>query len=265
MGETFRDPETVTGAFLTAAAELHRKYMAPCTLFVLGQVLEKNVRHFQEIASEDMFDIQQHTYSHTRLKTVVEEHDGSVNVYGSGTLGDIAQDITEASSLLKKCLQVNCIGLSGPYGYHRGLSDKPEVLEILQDAGIGFVRAYTRNEQDWGPVALDVQPFWYKPQGFPKILEIPGQDHQDCHYREIHGWENTEGYLSHLKSSLEYVARHDLTWSVCFHDFSSIRDDPKMTIVSGLIEHARKRHVRIITCKEYYEEKVALPGELTAF
>lgn len=253
-GKAYSDPEAVTRIFLARATEVHHRYKAPCTLFVLGQVLEKNVRHFQELGDNDMFDIEQHTYSHIRLKTVVQEYNDTVKVFKGGTLQEIAEDVRKTSSLLKKYLNVNCLGLTGPYGYYRGLSDEPEVLQILQDAGIRFVRTYARNERDWQPVSLDVQPFWYKPQGFPEILEISGQDWQDCIYRDVHGWENTGTYLSHLKSSLDYIATHDLTWSPCFHDFSSIRDDPKMSIICGLIEYARKKHVRIISCKEYYQE-----------
>ena len=40
--------------------------------------------------------------------------------------------LTKASFLLKKYLNVDCIGLSGPYGYYRGLSDRPEILLILK-------------------------------------------------------------------------------------------------------------------------------------
>lgn len=255
-GKAYSDSEAVTRIFLTRGAEVHHRYKAPCTLFVLGQALEQNVKHFQELAGDDMFDIQQHTYSHILFKTVVEENT-TARVFKGGTLQEITQDVRKASSLLRKYLNVDCIGLSGPYGYYRGLSDKPEVLQILQDVGIRFVRTYARNEHDWQPVSFDVQPFWYKPQGFPRILEIPAQDWQDCIYREIHGWENTEGYLSHLRRSLDYVAKHNLSWSICLHDFSSIRDDPEMSIISGLIEHAQKKHVRIMSCKEYYRETMS--------
>jgi len=257
----YSDPESVTQVFLARVEEVHYRYKVPCTLFVLGQVLEKNVGHFQKLNGNSMFDIQQHTYSHIRLKTIVQECNnpgkvfkGGVKVFKADALQDIAKDVRKASSLLKRYLNVNCLGLAGPNGYYRGLSDKPEVLQILQDVGIRFIRTYARNEHDWQPVSLDTQPFWYKPQGFPEILELPAQDWQDCIYREIHGWKNTEGYLSHLKLSLDYVVTHDLTWSVCFHDFASIRDDPKMDIICGLIDYARKKHVRIMSCEEYYQE-----------
>ncbi len=256
-GKAYPDPKAVTRIFLARAADVHRRYKAPCTLFVLGQVLEQNVKHFQKLVNDDIFDIQQHTYSHILLKTVVEEENNSVRVFPGGTLEEVAQEVRKTSSLFKKYLNDDCIGLAGPYGYYRGLSDRLDILQILQDAGIRFVRTYARNEHDSQPVSLDVQPFLYEPQGFPEIEEIPAQDWQDCIYRGQRGWEDIEGFLSHLKSSLDYVARHDLTWSACFHDFSSIRDDPEMSIISGLIEQAQKKHVRIMSHKEYYRETMS--------
>ena len=256
-GKAYPDPKAVTRIFLARTADVHRRYKAPCTLFVLGQVLEQNVKHFQKLVNDDIFDIQQHTYSHILLKTVLVEENNSVTVVPGGSLEEITKDIRKASSLFKKYLNDDCIGLAGPYGYYRGLSDRPDVLQILQDAGIRFVRMYARNEHDSQPVSFDAQPFWYKPQGFPDILEIPAQDWQDCIYRGRYGWEGIEGFLSHLKSSLDYVAKHDLTWSACFHDFSTIRDDPEMSIICGLIEHARKNHIRIMSCNEYYQETMS--------
>ncbi len=256
-GDAYPDPEAVTSAFLRRAADVHHSYGAPCTLFVLGRVLEQNLQHFQQLAGDDIFDIQQHTYSHIRLKTVVEQYDDVTNVYRSGNLFEIEQDIMKASRLLSQYLDASCVGLSAPYGYYRGLSDKPEVLEIIRDAGILYVRAYSRNEHDWGPVALDVQPFAYTAQGFPRILELPGQDWQDCHYREVYGWTNIDRYVSHLQSTLDYVAARNLTWSICLHDFSSIRDDAKMSIVCRMIEHAQRSHIRIMSCTEYYREYIA--------
>ena len=253
-GDAYPNPEAVTRTFLDQAAEVHNKYDAPCTLFVLGEVLEKNAKSFHSPANSDLFDIQQHTYSHTRLKTVVEEYNGSVSVCPGGTLQEIKNDVTRASISLKEHFDIDCCGLCGPYGYYRGLSDRPDILSILHEIGIKYVRSYTRNQNDWGPLDFQVQPFWYAPQGFPDILELPGQDWQDCHFREIHGWEDIDGYLCHLKSGIDHITENNLTWSVSLHDFSSIRDDPQMTIVSGLIEYARKKHVRIASCKEYYEE-----------
>ena len=48
-GKEYPDPKAVTRIFLARAADVHRRYKAPCTLFVLGQVLEENIIHFQEL------------------------------------------------------------------------------------------------------------------------------------------------------------------------------------------------------------------------
>ncbi len=253
-GDAYPHPEAVTQMFLAKAAEVHRCYQAPCTLFVLGEILERNERHFLPLRQDGLFDIEQHTYSHLRLKTVVENRDHGLNVYKGGTLDEIARDVSRASQTLRERLDLDCPGLCGPYGYYRGLSDRPDLLEVLHRLGIRFVRTYARNEHDWGPVSFDVQPFFYELQGFPDILEIPAQGWQDCHYRDSIGWKNVKGYIAYLESCLDRVAAQDLTWSVCLHDFSSIREDPDLSIVSELIQYAHQKQVRILSCKKYYQE-----------
>ena len=91
-----------------------------------------------------------------------------------GSLKVIRKEVKMANNSLKKYLDVTCQGIRGPYGYYRGLSDRPHILLILHEEGIRFTSTYLRNEDDWQPVPLEAQPFWYGLQGFPDMLEIPG-------------------------------------------------------------------------------------------
>ncbi len=79
------------------------------------------------------FDFQQHTYSHVLLKTVVVK-DKNNSAYSrrphekyveGGSLKVIRKEVKMANNSLKKYLDVTCQGIRGPYGYYRGLSDRP--------------------------------------------------------------------------------------------------------------------------------------------
>ncbi|PIU64989.1 MAG: hypothetical protein COS84_07560 [Armatimonadetes bacterium CG07_land_8_20_14_0_80_40_9] len=242
----------LTQIFLLKMEEVHTQLEAPCTLFIVGRVLEENIDAFQKINKNKLFEIQQHTYSHLRLKTVVQENKDGIQVFPGGTLDEIKQEVNKTSELMKKHLDVDCRGLTAPYAYYQGLSDRPDILKILHDAGIQYIRSYGRNEHDWQPVSFDIQPFWYKPQGFPEILEFPFQGWLDVQWREEHGWKNTEGYLNYLKSCVDLVIEKDLIWGYGSHDWSSIYEDPDMNIIKEFIRYAKDRNLPLKTYGEYY-------------
>jgi hypothetical protein len=110
---------------------------------------------------------------------------------------------------------------------------------------------------DWQPVSLDVQPFWYAPQGFPDMLEVGITGWQDCILRDQVGWTNHDGYLRVALAHLDETARHDLVWSYVQHDWSSIRDDPDMHITETLLRAAQDRSVEIVHYATYYQRRRA--------
>ena len=63
------------------------------------------------------------------------------------------------SAAFKRYLGVDCIGLRTPHGYSRGLTDRPEMLEVLQQSGIAYVSSWARNAEGGHPTPLSVQPF----------------------------------------------------------------------------------------------------------
>lgn len=247
--ERMNEPE-ITRSFLRKAAEVHREH--PCTLFLVGRVVEDCARDLDVLASNPMFDFQQHTYSHRLLKTVCMERDGAVTVYPGMPFDEIASEVAKTSELLKGLLGKDCLGLTGPYAYYRGLSDRPDILAILHELGIRFTRTYGRNEHDFQPVPFEIQPFWYDAQGFADILEIPIQGWQDVYWREINGWENIEDYTRFLLQCLDYVRSKDLTWSYATHDWSSIRNDPEMTAIRELLTNADEAGVQVLSHAEFY-------------
>ncbi len=248
----------ITRAFLKQATKVHGEFDAPCTLFTVGVTLENNVDAFKEAAQRsELFDIQSHTYSHCLLKTVCQDKDGEITLWPGGSISDIETEVGRSVDVTRELLGIEVKGICGPWCYYRGLSDRPDILQVLHDNGIRFTRTWGRNEKDWQPVDMSVQPFWYKPQGFGDMLEIPVHGWQDCIWRDEHGWTDTQGFLAYQCELVDQAVEIDCVLSLCAHDWSSIKEDPEMTIVAGILAHARERGMRIMSYREYYEERVA--------
>ncbi|HEU5088641.1 MAG TPA: polysaccharide deacetylase family protein [Roseiflexaceae bacterium] len=248
-------PEPITGQFLQRAAELHQRLQAPATLFVVGRTLENWVSEFRAIAADPLFDLQQHTYSHQLLKTVHIDDGQAIRVVRGATLEQTRDEVRRTTSLLREQLGVECIGLTGPWCYYRGLRDRPDILEILWEEGIRFTRTDGRNEHDYHPVSIDLQPYWYDALGFPGMLEIPIHGWHDCVIREsVLGWQDLDGYVASVKPYLDRAADEGKVFSLCQHDWSSIREDPDMRATEAIIRYAQERGLRIMSYLDYYEE-----------
>src|SRR6266542_5499542 len=230
----------VTRPFLIRAQQIHEETGVPATFFLCGRTIEKNVEALRPLAAHPLFSFQQHTYNHVLLKTVcIEDPQEGMRFFRGGTLDQIRDEVRRTNELLQEALGVTCTGLTGPYAYYRGLMDRPDILEILWDEGIRFCRTWGRNERDWQPVPLDVQPFWYAIQGFPAMLEIPIHGWQDISLRKTVGWSNYEGFLNGTFPYINRAAADGLVFSYCTHDHSSTREDPQMHLTESVIRHAQ--------------------------
>ena len=252
----------VTLRFLSQVRRVHEELDAPCSLFICGRLLEEPdvLEALQTLAQSRLFDLQQHTYSHQRLKTVAENNGEKITVYEGASLETIHREVARADNLFKEKLNIHCLGITGPYGYYRGLMDRPDILEILYEAGIRFTRTYIRDENDWQPLSIEAQPFTYKPQGFPEMLEIPGHGWHDALYFRLHGWDKREEFLSFNKGIVDEIIARDLAWSVCQHDWVSCEKDPEMQYTRKLISYAQSKGVTLASHRMYYEKVMGIPS-----
>jgi peptidoglycan/xylan/chitin deacetylase (PgdA/CDA1 family) len=244
------DP-AVTRRFLDRAVELHHEYQVPATLFVLGETLERNVDALARIVGDPLFDVQQHTYTHKPLKTLVQRNAAGTRLIAGGSLERTRAEVTRTSDLLERALGVDCTGLTGPYGYYRGLSDRPDILEVLWDCGIRFLRTDARDQHDWQPVPFDVQPYRYACQGFPELLEFGIQGWQDCLLREELGWSDHAGYLAEVERGLDAIVERGLVWSYLQHDWSSLRADADLALTEAVLKAVRERQITTETYVAY--------------
>ncbi len=247
----------VTRSFLDTMGALHRELEAPCTMFLVGKVIEENTEQLLPFVEDPLFDIEHHTYSHRLLKTVcIELPDGTTQIVRGGSIDQLQEEMEKVNAVLRQRLGVEPLGMCGPWNYYRGLSDRPDILEVLHRHSIRFTRTYGRNEKDYQPTPFTVQPFWYEPQGFSDILELPIQGWQDCYLRGILGWEKVDEYIERICQDLEHVAESDFVWSYCQHDWSN-REDSDMRIIRSLIERARELGVEVISHRHCYERALA--------
>jgi len=245
-----------TVKFLELAPKIHEEYGAPCTFFVLGRTLLYHLEELRRVAERyypDVVDIQQHTFSHVLFKTVVIAYRGNELVRGA-PVEVVECEVSVTSEMLQALLGVECIGLTAPFCYYRGLLDRPDVLEALWRCGIRFVRSWGRDERDSLPVSLDVQPFWYDQavKGYPPILECCIQGWHDNALKAL--IRTREEYMDYVRRYIDEVAERGLVWSYCQHDHSSFWNDPEMKMVEEMIEYALDRGVRILSYRQFYEE-----------
>ena len=181
-----------TVGFLEGATELHEKFGVPWTIYLTGQTVEKCTDAIRRCMQSPLLTVAQHTYSHVLLKSVYMTPGDGKPVHGAvpnffqkgGSLDQIREEIAKAQGVIKELLQVDCHGLTGPWGYCRGLVDRPDLLQILHDNGIRWIRTNARDHRDCQPTPFSEQPFFYADQGFPEILELGIQGYQDHFYWE---------------------------------------------------------------------------------
>lgn len=267
-----------TLGFLDGARSLHRQYGVPWTIYLTGQTVENYSVEIRGIAADPLLTIGQHTYSHMLLKSVYMTpgdgkplHGRNGNFFaGGGSIDEIRQEIATTQELIRDRLGVECRGLTGPWGYYRGLVDRPDILQILQDNGILWIRTNARDHRDCQPVPFSEQPFFYADQGFAEILELGVQGYQDEFYWErFDDRSHGDTYLDYLDWAIRETARTQCVWNVCAHDHATATGDAFRSTKGKWLEHlivrAEELGVRIMSPGDFYREmmesaKVAAEG-----
>lgn len=246
------EPE-ITSRFINLVLEAQKELQVKSTFFILGRCVEIATKDLLRLKDQPFFELQQHTYSHIGVKTLWQiKPDGTTRFEKGESPQVIEEEIAKTNKLFKDRLGLDCRGIAIPRGFFRGLGDRPDLLDIFWRQGIRYMRAFSRNEYDWQPVSLDVQPFFYDIQGYPDILEIPVQGWQDCLWYEENGKNNQTGYLNYLKSTVDLVQKNNLAWSFVQHDWSTVQYDPDFLITRQFILYAQQKGVNFMTHREYY-------------
>ena len=252
------DPETARRG-VTLLARLHDELEAPCTFFVCGRTLLHALDALEAVAASPLFDVQQHTYSHVVFRDVRYRPTGSdvEAVLPETPAVALCEELAFTSELIRKYLGRECIGLRTPFGHYRGLRDRPDLLQIIADAGLRYVTSWGRNEDDGNPTPW-VQPFAYMEEGFPGLLEIPFQFWLDGVWFDAHGYGEGKGFLKALRGAIDEIAEQDLVFATAFHEWCAVAAKEEETgWIRGLIEYARERGVEVMSYSDYWARTTA--------
>jgi peptidoglycan/xylan/chitin deacetylase (PgdA/CDA1 family) len=247
------DPDS-TRRGVALLERLHRELEAPCTFFVCGRTLLHALDAFEPIAASPLFDIQQHTYSHVVFRDVRYQAEGAEAEAVIPETPHVAlhEELRFTSDLLRRYLGRDCIGVRTPFGYYRGLRDRPDLLEIVRDTGHRFVTSWGRNEENGNPTPW-VQPFRYEEEGYGDLLEIPFQFWLDGVWFDVHGYDQGAEFGRALRGAIDEIAEQDLVFATAFHEWVALEADEEGTRwIRTLIEHARERGVEIKSYAEYW-------------
>lgn len=247
------DPDT-TRRGVGLLAKLHEELEAPCTFFVCGRTLLHALDALEPFAGSDLFDIQQHTYSHVVFRDVRYQPTGgdAEAVLPETPHVALREELAFTSELIRKYLGHECVGLRTPFGHYRGLRERADLLQIVQDTGLRYVSSWGRNEQGGNPTPW-VQPFAYAEEGFPEILEIPFQFWLDGIWFDANGYGEGRAFRDVLRGAIDEIVEHDLVFATAFHEWCAVAADEEGTgWIRGLLEYAQERGVEITTYTNYW-------------
>jgi peptidoglycan/xylan/chitin deacetylase (PgdA/CDA1 family) len=255
-----------SAGFARYGRALFEELQTPVTWYLTGKTLERYPQVFRDIEGRSLVELQAHTYSHILLKTVLMKIPEGLCIHDSrdwhfvpgGSIQEIDEDLDKCQRVFEEALGRRATALTGPYGYYRGLGDRPDLLEIVHRHGFRILRTFARNEDDGQPVPLDWRPFFYRVQGFPDILECMVHDYQDDFYWQAFAQpKEGESYAEHLKDVARQVAERDQTWSLCSHDHGCATPEgfeKKGQWFRQIIEYAKGLGIRFLKVSDYYEE-----------
>ena len=255
-----------TVGFLEGATEMHEKHGVPWTIYLTGQTVEQCTDAIRKCMRSPLVTVAQHTYSHVLLKSVYMTPGDGKPVHGAepnffkegGSLDQIREEISKAQGIIKDLLQVDCRGLTGPWCYYRGLVDRPDILQILQDNGIRWIRTNARDYRDCQPTPFTEQPFFYADQGFPEILELGVQGYQDDFYWErFDDRSHGETYQDYLFAMVDETAKNGWVWNLCSHDHRTPTKQEfwrERKWIADLIVRARDAGLRFASPPEIYNQ-----------
>jgi peptidoglycan/xylan/chitin deacetylase (PgdA/CDA1 family) len=255
------DPQTCADA-LELLTELHADVGVPATLFVCGRTLLHALEPMRKAKASGLFDVQQHTFSHVPFKDIVySPGPGLVGTIRASPQEALLEELTVTSRLIQE--QVGgepVVGVRTPFGYHRGLRDRPDLLEVVRAAGLRYVTSWGRNEENGNPTPW-VQPFAYAEEGFPDLLEIPFQFWLDGIWFDANGYSEGRAFRRALEGAVDEIAEQDLVFATAFHEWCAVEADEEGTgWIRGLIEHALERGVEVMSYADYWARTTAGNG-----
>ena len=219
-----------------------------------------NVAALEPFVDHPLFDIQQHTYSHTLLK---DDHWKGGTFLASPPVA-IEQEVRQTSEALRRLLGVECIGLRTPHGYHLGLTDRPEMLAVLQPLRhplrvvVGAQRRGDQPDTAVGAAVLVPRAGLPRPARDPVPALARRHLVRGVRHRSRRGVRRTC-----CEAAIDEIVADDLVYGACFHDWAQLRyRETETGWVRALMRHAQASGVATLSYRDFYvrESEARVPA-----
>lgn len=243
-------------AALSAIAEVHQRHEAPATFFIARRFLEALGNDCRAVLGHDLFDLECHI--HTEVAP------------GYADLDQLRHELNACQGLIADAFGRQPIGLVTLAPCAEGFSRQKNLLEILCDCGIRFVRSDGLGVDGTVP-SLFSQPYWYEVDEFGSLLELPLQYWDDRilrgHMRGVVAWppvlpwgvppappETPEEEFEIWRWGADYVIAAGLrTYQPMLHPWSICRLSSDARQIALLLEYVQEQGMEIVSCHELYE------------
>jgi peptidoglycan/xylan/chitin deacetylase (PgdA/CDA1 family) len=251
--------DEATKQYSVAAAKLAKEQGGVIHFFCVGRVLEHpSVEWLQQIAAEG-HPIGNHTYDHVNVKATKPEETqfrfqrAPWLVEGLTAREIIDRNIRLTTKSLKARAGIEANGFRTPGGFHNGLSDKPEVQQMLLEQGFTWVSSKYPSHL-YGKVGeiptaevlesivkaqVDAQPFVY-PSG---LIEVPMSPISDVGAFRSTRW-SLDSYLQAIRLAIEWAIENRAVFDLLVHPSCLVVEDPEFKIIRlicGLVRAAGDR------------------------
>lgn len=257
------DPEVSVPA-TRAVAAVHRRHQAPATFFIVTRLLEAAGKEFRATLDDELFDVQSHTHTHARLTELVASADSEA----------LRRELDLPRKLIRDLFGHDVQGLTTPGGYTDGLRGEGELLGLLHESGVRFVRSDARGPRQTVPAPL-TQPYWYAAEGFPDVLELPPQLWHDnilkgytegsVRWPPAVPWgvpaappASPEQEFAVWRIGADYAACNGLrVYMPTMHAWSICRLSADARTLDLVLGHVRDQGMEVVSCREVYERACA--------
>ena len=246
--------DDATKRYSVEAAKLVKELGGVIHFFCVGRVLEHpSVDWLKQIAA-DGHAIGNHTYDHVNVKATKPEETqfrfqrAPWLIEGLTAREIIDRNIRVTTKALKGRAGIEVNGFRTPGGFNNGLTDKPEVQQMLLDQGFTWVSSkYPAHLYgkvgETPPVEVyesivkaqaDAQPFVY-PSG---LIEVPMSPISDVGAFRSTRW-SLDAYLKAIRLAVEWAIENRAVFDLLVHPSCLVVEDPDFRIVRLICELAR--------------------------
>jgi peptidoglycan/xylan/chitin deacetylase (PgdA/CDA1 family) len=237
------------------------RHRARATFFLVGRLLEVAGSEYRDLLAGH--DVQCHTYAHHLI------HQGHPL---SDSPEEVEEGLRRGLDLIEEWFGYRPVGLCAPGGSRTGLRGQPEILRIVWDNGIRFVKADNLGSPETPMLPSRIHPYTYAEDGYPDLWELPGIGWHctltlprgpvgDWPPRAVvpggprvgHPPLTPQDHLAWVRQELDYVRAQGYQFSPSWHPWSLYRFDPQMHVVDFLLDYAAEKGMAVRTYREVWE------------